>query len=477
MYRVGLGECFLLTFPRLGTPFHMLIDCGMTPGLGSLATIKRVSRDIRVTTGGRLDVLVATHRHFDHLSGFRQARDEFERMLVEQVWLGWLEDPDDAAAARLRRKRDGGVRPQGSPNAQAMDVVHRLGKSVRYWRGGEGPVALPGVRGARVFFLGPPKEGANLSAARRAAGQARIGESPFDPRDRVSSEEARTDPRFETYFGARNATENETAWRQIGQKPSVPTPPLRLDQAQFINDSSLAMAIELASPDGDNRVLLFPGDAQVASWVSWHGHRWPPEAPDATTCATLLARTVLYKVSHKGSATGTPIQFGLDMMTHPDLVALISVDATEAKKKMWQMPAATTMAALMRRTRGRVIRSDTGPVDAPKGERGLSDAEREQFQRSVAVSGLYVDYHLTVPQLSAGAREKSEANWAAANERRVYLIDKKLAGTIRPEEEAELREIERLLDEYLSITAPMGSGLITDLRETVTRAKRSGESM
>jgi hypothetical protein len=56
----------------------------------------------------------------------------------------------------------------------------------------------------------------------------------------------------------------------------------------------------------------------------------------------------------------------------------------------------------------------------------------------------------------------------------IYLVDKKLAGTIRLEEKAELREIERLLDKYMSVTAPAGLGLLTKLRETVERTKRAG---
>ena len=89
MYRPGLGECFLLTFPRLGVPFHMLIDCGVVPGPNRLRMMKAIAADIHKTTGGRLDVVVITHRHWDHISGFFQAREVFEKMSVEQVWLGW----------------------------------------------------------------------------------------------------------------------------------------------------------------------------------------------------------------------------------------------------------------------------------------------------------------------------------------------------------------------------------------------------
>ena len=108
-------------------------------------------------------------------------------------------------------------------------------------------------------------------------------------------------------------------------------------------------------------VLLFPAAAQAASWSWWHEYRWPPDDPKGTICAQLLAETVLYKVSHRGLWSGTARDLGLDMMTSPDLVAMISVDQNAARGKRWAMPDATLLAALARRTRGRIIRSDQAP--------------------------------------------------------------------------------------------------------------------
>jgi hypothetical protein len=172
MYRPGLGECFLLTFPRLGVPFHMLIDCGVVPAANAVTAMKSIARDIEATTQGRLDVLVVTHRHWDHISGFLQAREVFRRMRVEQVWFGWTENPTDAQARRMEQRRFGGSGP--IPSASAMDIVRSLGRAVWYWRGGQGPVALSGVLGARVFFLGPPHPRRTFPrlSARRPTGRA-----------------------------------------------------------------------------------------------------------------------------------------------------------------------------------------------------------------------------------------------------------------------------------------------------------------
>jgi hypothetical protein len=234
------------------------------------------------------------------------------------------------------------------------------------------------------------------------------------------------------------------------------------------------MAIELAGPPGENKVLLFTGDAQAASWYWWYEHRWPPDDPNAVTLASLLEATVLYKVSHRGSASGTAMQVGLDMMTSRELVAMISVDEEAAKQKRWVMPAPSLLTALANRTRGRIIRTDSGVAASPGDESDLSPMEWQEFGHAIVISNLYIDYLVKIPQFTAREREMAESNWTAANERRVYLIDKKLAGTIRPEEEAELREIEGLLDEYMRVTAPTGLGLLTELRETLERTKRSG---
>jgi glyoxylase-like metal-dependent hydrolase (beta-lactamase superfamily II) len=140
MYRLGLGECFLLSFARLGVPFHMLIDCGVMHGRqGRHPPIRQVVEDIWRTTAGRLDVLVVTHRHWDRISGFVDAGDIFERMAVDQVWLSWTEDPRDVEARRLAHVRGFG----SERHDQAMDLVRRMGGSeTRYWRGGDGPVAV-----------------------------------------------------------------------------------------------------------------------------------------------------------------------------------------------------------------------------------------------------------------------------------------------------------------------------------------------
>jgi hypothetical protein len=114
MYCHGLGDCFLLSFSRGSAgspPFHVLIDCGVIHGTpNSDKLIRLVVADLLAETGGRIDLLIATHEHWDHLSGFVQARDLFEESDgglrdVGQIWMAWTEDPDDHIASRLVAER------------------------------------------------------------------------------------------------------------------------------------------------------------------------------------------------------------------------------------------------------------------------------------------------------------------------------------------------------------------------------------
>jgi hypothetical protein len=194
MYRQGLGDCFLIALPQTGTsPFYIMIDCGVILGTPDAASkMQNVVQDIINTTKGdgkkgHINLLLATHEHWDHLSGFNQAKDLFANLEVDDVWLAWTEDPKDDLAKRLRsehqamrlavasacaRMRFGGGQPsaadalmeffgaagQGS-TGDALKVVRSLikGKDPRYCRPTDDPVELKGA-GARLYILGPPHD-------------------------------------------------------------------------------------------------------------------------------------------------------------------------------------------------------------------------------------------------------------------------------------------------------------------------------
>jgi beta-lactamase superfamily II metal-dependent hydrolase len=107
MYRTGLGDCFLLAFcGNDDQPRYMLIDCGVWKGTPcAQERMKRIMQHISDSTYSHLHVVVITHEHWDHLSGFHQAGAIFKGITVDQVWMGWTENPADEVANELRKKR------------------------------------------------------------------------------------------------------------------------------------------------------------------------------------------------------------------------------------------------------------------------------------------------------------------------------------------------------------------------------------
>lgn len=102
-YQVGFGDCFLLTFkyPKQQER-HVLIDfgsTGMPDGVVSADQMKKVANDIKDRCKENLQIVVATHRHKDHVSGFATKKDGsgtgdiIKSLKPEMVIQPWTENP------------------------------------------------------------------------------------------------------------------------------------------------------------------------------------------------------------------------------------------------------------------------------------------------------------------------------------------------------------------------------------------------
>ncbi|HZF34378.1 MAG TPA: hypothetical protein VE914_11295 [Candidatus Angelobacter sp.] len=206
MYRQGLGDCFLLTLLKNdGSPFHMMIDCGLIQGAGKPAEdkLREAIVDIIKTTKGKVDVFVGTHEHYDHLSGLLTCVDLFakpgeavtkDKLSVDAVWLSWAEDPKDPLAQKLAGDRARALRGLqasvgavkklagddsiGNETARGVDALlgffgasagrKALGqmdaaralaptpKDIRYCKPNDAPWETPQLRSVRIYTLGPP---------------------------------------------------------------------------------------------------------------------------------------------------------------------------------------------------------------------------------------------------------------------------------------------------------------------------------
>ncbi len=482
-YRQGFGDCFLLSF-RTGRakPTHVLIDCGLWPsGAKHTATMREIAEDIARETGGTatkrgaIDVLVATHEHWDHLSGFNQARDIFEQKLtVRAVWLAWTENLKDPLAKKLREEQEKKLKAAKEIRARLQSLSRAPGFSdagkialrqldallgffgatestggvqgaMSFVREGlSGPersfhnpgdlLTLPGATGVRVHVLGPPRDAAKLrreSSTRQGAlyelffgltledsllaalgaleadiarfrDPAELGK-PFDRAHRSELDltsrnpAAALPPELADFFTRHYADE---PWRRIDSDwlHAGGVLALRLDKG--INNTSLVLAFEL--PDG--RVLLFPGDAQLGNWESWHDPAvsWPSRTAGAprVKASDLLARTVFYKVGHHGSHNATAQDLGLELMNHPDLRAFIPISHEMALENGWdRIPLSGLVTRLREKTRGRVWFA----VEYAKGGKNFTNpkidelaeltiAERTALKKSLTETPLSFDF-------------------------------------------------------------------------------------
>jgi hypothetical protein len=109
-YKGLLGDCFLIRIVDGASQSTILIDCGILQGSPDAKNrMDAIARDIVRTTNGRLDLLVVTHPHWDHISGFSLAADTFfdpDKLKVDNIWMGWTESPDDSTALALQTRMD-----------------------------------------------------------------------------------------------------------------------------------------------------------------------------------------------------------------------------------------------------------------------------------------------------------------------------------------------------------------------------------
>ena len=400
MYNPGFGDCILITAPGDdGTSRHILIDCGVHhqyPGREN--RMRLIAGDIVKVTGNHLDVVAITHEHTDHLYGFKYARDIFKNVKIDELWLGWTENPDDPVALELKKTIKKGVAdlkecikltPFGGQMAftlQGLLDFEPLGvdgntseleflrnravkaprRSEDYLVPGGRPLRIPGVKGINIYVLGPP---GNVSAIKTLTQENEMypeiadinGMATFmsairsetevlqdeDPRFRVSSpfaknkeipsDTAATHRKYGGFFKEFYGFQETGGepWRRIDEDWLAPAGELALRINSLTNNTSLVLAFEMTAVE-PHRVLLFAGDAQVGNWLSWQETEFQTgEDPGQKLKGIdLLKRTVLYKAGHHGSRNATLRKKGLELMDDSDLVVMIPVDEAWAKEKM-----------------------------------------------------------------------------------------------------------------------------------------------
>ncbi len=452
MYRVGeLGDCFLLRFKAGKEQSHVLIDCGSFRNGGkSIARMQAIAADIQQQlNGAKLDVIAGTHQHNDHLSGFIHAQDTFEAMQPEQVWLSWLDDPNDDAAIQIGKeynnyltslrliekelqtpefRRNAMVEEMESilgfygftgnekfnaktdklpPDlpASARAVLQKIGKrKPKYLEPGQA-FNLPGISegNVKVYVLGPPRNETLLFDKDPKKSET------FDPKLSVNSlSAARILSAMKILSGSANEKDEDPfpfdePYRKSKNYDAVLSSYnnkknswRKIDMDWLNQAEQLAVWLDSFTNNSSlvlafevvksNKVLLFAADAQTGNWNSWKTVKWK-NAPAGFTWLNLIQNTVLYKTGHHGSHNSTLVE-ALDNMTHEELVVMIPVDKTDPnikKKNGWDMPAPNLFNELKKRSQDRILLMDDGVLK--------SNAWKKLPFKPVATN-LYVEYEV-----------------------------------------------------------------------------------
>lgn len=326
IYRVGCGDCIFVRVPDKGHLFHILIDCGNFFGQETVELEKAVSNVEELLNDknlvpeeqrGHLDLLVATHQHWDHIKGFESSLEAFKRIRVDRIWLtvGMKEDHPQATQLRALQDRveETLERVKSDPDfnlsPDLLSILNMLSLSTK--KANEAlTTIIPSHHGIKPIFVHRDFE---KELTKKEAKKAML--SFKDPKTKLTvlGPEKDIDASYvETGFTLSSSVEvGEQCFLELvpeEQRTKVPTnisllefhqlkPHLKsasllaaLQSNHVVNNTSVVLLLEWKG-----RRLIFPGDAELESW----------KLIDANSKA-LKDPIDFLKVSHHGSCTGTP---------------------------------------------------------------------------------------------------------------------------------------------------------------------------
>jgi hypothetical protein len=411
MYTVGFGDAFLVSF-RYDEPVpdpadagdprpvrHVLIDCGSTSGPRTGWRMTSVVEAIARDCDHRLDALVVSHRHRDHLSALAGANgDLLAGLRPGLVVRSWTEDPrlerDDTAppdarhaagparghdapdpaeqpfgaadlahlgalrraeqrattvmeraeAAGVTRATDlvelAGDQVPNGPAIRRLDELAEHGRGEYLWAGRSSRLAdvVPGVQ---FRVLGPPLPSQWPAVVRQADESDEFWLATGVLEDRLFAAPVERDA---------DVPLGTARWimdRMRATEPDRVAGIVRwLDEA--INNTSIILLITVRG-----RRMLFGGDAQLEGW-GWCLDQLTRDR----TLADDLANVELYKVGHHGSRNATPrslVRLWVDRPPTP-LLSLLSTKGGvhgRGEHRVPREPLVTTLRAL-----GRVVSTD-----------------------------------------------------------------------------------------------------------------------
>lgn len=375
MYNVGLGDSFLIRFPGERREHKVLIDCGVHisgPGPYKMAAVvDQIIEDVTDKDGTpRIDVVVATHRHADHIVGFESER--WGEVEVGEVWMPWTEHPTDVEARKIRDKQSKkaksiraalaamNARPElleivdnSLTNARAMETLHggfANKTKIRYLppkRRDDQTFLTDVLPGVTVHAMGPsrdpevirdmdPPKGGAFELRRAAAGG---GDGGGNGAALFAKGFELTGEAREAQLEAFEVTPHDL--RDLEKKADEDPFAVAVQLDKAVNGTSLLLMFEMGRAH-----LLFPGDAQ---WGTWQNALADSEFKE------LLRKTNFLKVGHHGSHNATPRAFVEEILDKDGFTAMVCTRETTKFKKI---PLRSLLEALGTQSGNRLARSD-----------------------------------------------------------------------------------------------------------------------
>ncbi|MER9566575.1 MBL fold metallo-hydrolase [Mesorhizobium sp. M0571] len=389
MYRGILGDCFLLraTVDEAGADVtrSILIDCGVLQNVAAGADmikdlddevvaavgkerlaqveagpsrISAIARNVIEEVNGRIDLLVITHEHYDHLSGFLFERERFfhNDFVIGQLWMAWTENPKDEQAKALRERFAKGKRALAAAVALAQTEAGKTNarlQNVASLAAFAGPLPQAGMAiggslgtadilqmlkdkagsdatsflepgqaieladfGLNAYVLGPPRDETLLrkdtpshgsgkevyltrldaAEAAESAARAQLGLKGEGDAVPFSSVYARPIPKEPTDKGREVKDLYYNEKEHWRRIENEWTSSIEALALKMDSDTNnTSLALAFELPDG--QVLLFPGDAQVGNWLSWNNQSYPTPADANSNLKSATAEDLLRRVT------------------------------------------------------------------------------------------------------------------------------------------------------------------------------------
>lgn len=437
MYRVGFGDFFLLTLlPRSKDPKHILIDCGVTKG--AVGSLGEAVKDMAKVTGGNLSLIIVSHRHKDHISGFASCAKEFREFTVGSIWMSYWDDPRNPKAVSfqnsltrlaLQIQFQARLALDAKPDERISEALERIslltGVGSAAAGADESLTAMAGalalLRGAQnapyqfksappTFYYGLgqtpklPKDLADLGLAASILGPP-VADSEQLKKERGGKEHEYLDLAPDERCEEKIALFGEE-WRlQAKEYPPEALGSRKPEEIKEIlekvqADGLLAMAGKIGVTVNNQSLvvlftfkgkkLLFTGDAEWGGWESFLYGKRGAQSPKLLGGSEQILKTLdFYKVGHHGSTNATPIDAVRVLRKGSVAMCSTEPDAFGKERNGTEIPRKPLMAALAQRSK--LVRSDQVPAGKKERTKGLQEVT-EPFR---APSGrLYIDYEL-----------------------------------------------------------------------------------